>query len=152
MLTRELMTRDIEMCTPEETAAQAVALMVRKNCGFVPVVRDAFSRILEGVLTDRDIALFLGRTNRPATEVRLKEFCNRNPKSVFENTNIHEVKALMEEHHIHRVPVIDLEGRLVGVVSLKNLAEEAWKERNDGRNEFTEREVAEIVESISLSR
>lgn len=152
MLTRDLMTREIETCTLEDSAAQAIAIMTRRNCGFVPVVLDPFSNVLEGVVTDRDLALFLGRSGRRAGEVKIKECFTRDPKCVVEDTKLHDVARLMEDFHIHRVPVTDNNRRLLGIISLKDLAEEAWKERGTENPEVTEKEIGEIVESISRAR
>lgn len=82
----------------------------------------------------------------------MKEFLTHNPKTVFEDDEIHEAKARMEEFYIHRVPVVNQERKLVGIVSLKDLAGEAWRERAYDYPEVTEKEIAEIIESISLAR
>lgn len=152
MLARELMTREIETCTLKDSVAHVLGIMDYRNCGFVPVIADTHSKILVGVVTDRDLALFLGRSGRPAEEIKIRECYTGSPKSVGENTDIHDVAKLMEDYQIHRVPVVDENQRLVGVISLKDLADEAWKERGTGNPEMTEREIGEIVESISISR
>jgi len=152
MIVRDLMTKKFEFCTFEDTAAVAGNIMKAKNCGFIPIVRDKKSLILEGVLTDRDLALYLTSSNRLAKDVKLREFATTDLKTVKPGDNISQVKARMEEAHIHRVPVVDESGKLLGIISLKNLAEEAWKERAKDNPEFTEKGLAEIIESIALSR
>lgn len=152
MKARDLMTKEIEVCVLDDSAAQAGQIMERRNCGFIPVVRHRTDWVLEGVLTDRDMALFLAKTNRRAEEIRVEEFCTRNPKTILENTEIPEVEAVMKDFHIHRIPVVDDERKLVGIISLKDLAKEAWEERLDDFPELREKEIAEIVESISLAR
>ena len=152
MLTHDLMTQEVEMCTFEDTAQQAASIMSRRNCGFVPVVLDHETKILVAVLTDRDLVLFLSKTNRRPSEVKVGEFCTRFPKTVFANTEIHEVEELMKEYQIHRLPVIDNVGKIIGVISLKDLADEAWRDVNDFQPEVSEREIAEIVEVISRAR
>jgi len=152
MIVRDLMTKKFEFCTFEDTAALAGNIMKAKNCGFIPIVRDKKSLILEGVLTDRDLALYLTSSNRLAKDVKLREFATTDLKTVKPGDNISQVKARMEEAHIHRVPVVDESGKLLGIISLKNLAEEAWKERSKDNPEFTEKGLAEIIESIALSR
>ena len=152
MLARDLMKQDLEFCTLEDTAAKAAEIMKRRNCGFVPVVRDAQSGILEGVFTDRDLALFLGCTNRLAEEVRVKEFCTRDLRTVLPGDSLDKVKTLMEKEHVHRVPVTEKNGKLTGVITLKDLAEIAWRERSEKIPDVTDKELGEIIESIALSR
>lgn len=152
MRAQELMSTQPDCCTPEDTAQRAAEIMRRRNCGFVPIVRDTTSRKLEAVVTDRDLALFLGTSNRLASQIKLREFCTRNPRRVSPETDIREVEALMETAHIHRVPVTQKDGTLVGVISLKDLAEEAWKERGAQMQTITDEEIGEIVEAIAIAR
>ena len=152
MIVKDLMTKKFEFCTFEDTAALAGNIMKARNCGFIPIVRDKKSLILEGVLTDRDLALYLTSSDRLAKDVKLREFATTDLKTIKPSDNISQVKARMEEAHIHRVPVVDESGKLLGIISLKNLAEEAWKERLKDNPEFTEKGLAEIIESIALSR
>ena len=152
MLAKEIMTQGVEVCTDDETAAEAIAIMMRRNCGFIPIVRDHFDRALEGVVTDRDLALYFGWTDKRPSEVLLKDCMSRRPITVFEDTNLHQVALMMEEHLIHRIPVINHAGKLVGIITLKDLAEEAWRAKGSGRQEVTDQEIGEIVESISIMR
>jgi CBS domain-containing protein len=146
------MKRDIEVCTLEDSAAKAAEIMSQRNCGFVPLVRGWNDWYLEGVITDRDLGLFLGKTDRRASEVRLAEFGSRDIRTVYEDDDIHMVEALMEEAHIHRVPVTDRNGKISGIIALKDLADEAFREKRAKHPEVTEKEIAEIVESISTAR
>lgn len=150
MKARDLMTKDIEVCTLNNSAADAISIMKRKNCGFVPVVLDQNNRTLTGVLTDRDAALFLGESKRPASDVKVREFYTRTPKTVPENADLHDVVQLMEEQQIHRVPVTDETGKkLLGIISLKDLAQEARMERGSQKPGVSEAEIGEIIETIA---
>lgn len=150
MKARSLMRRDVEACVPSDTAAKAIEIMQRRNCGFIPVIRSFDDWHLEGVFTDRDLALFLGKTDRRPSEARVGEFFCRRAETVFEDEPSRSVIALMEAARIHRVPVVDRAGRLTGIISLKELAEEAYREKDiEFPPEIPEREIAEIVESIS---
>jgi CBS domain-containing protein len=151
MKARSLMRRDIEACMPTDSAAKAIEIMRRRNCGFIPVIRSFDDWHLDGVFTDRDLVLFLGKTDRQPSKVQVGEFCCRGVKSVFEDDTSRTVIALMEAAKIHRVPVVDHAGRLTGIISLKELAEEAYREKDiEFPPEIPERDIAEIVESIAL--
>lgn len=151
MFAHDLMTREVESCTLDDTAKRAAEMMARKNCGFVPVVTDGCCRTLTGVLTDRDLALYLGTTGRRAEEVKVREFCTRDPHFAAVGTPIRDVEELMERFHLHRIPIVDENKKLVGVISLRDLAEEAWKDRHDLHPQVREKEIADIVEAISLA-
>jgi CBS domain-containing protein len=152
MLARDLMKKDLEVCTLDDTAAKAAEIMARRDCGFIPVVRSRDDWHLEGVLTDRDVALFLGKADRRSSEVRLSEFCIRKVRTVFDSEDVHKVGALMEDAQIHRVPITDRQGKLLGIIALKDLAEEAYKEKRSKQPGVSEKELAEIVESIAMSK
>lgn len=152
MKARDLMTRDVEVCKLNDSAAEAVDIMTRRNCGFVPIVSNNESRILEAVITDRDVALFLGQTNLCAKDVQVWQFCRFEPKTVTEDADAYDIANLMEVYQIHRVPVVDQIGKLVGVVSLKDLAKEAWLEKGIRYPEMTEAKIGEIIETIATSR
>lgn len=152
MRIQEIMNPDIECCTPEDTAKTAAEIMARRNCGFIPVVKDRESGTLIGVFTDRDLALYLGMSGRTAAKIKVKEFCSGEPKYLTVDEEIHKVKQLMEKFQIHRVPVVNREGKILGVISLTDLAQEAWNERAEINPHVAEREIAQIVESISIAR
>lgn len=152
MLARDLMTRDVETCTSENTLVDALAIMLRCDCGFVPVVTDPYSGVLEGIVTDRDIALFLGMSGSRAREVKIKECFNRSPRCVRPDTALHDIAQLMEEYQIHSIPVVDADRKVLGIISLKDLALEAWRERGNAKPELTQREIGEIVEAIYVGR
>jgi CBS domain-containing protein len=149
MLARDFMTREVELCTAEDSVALALSIMEKVNCGFVPVVSDFQSKTLIGVVTDRDLALFLGRTNRLASDIQIKECYSRNPIFVTENECLEKVIELMVDFQIHRVPVITESRRVLGVISLKDLAEEVRSKKAVASSCLTDSEIGRIVESIS---
>ena len=152
MIARQLMTKDIEVCMLNDTVARAIEIMKRRNCGFVPIVADLYGKVLKGVVTDRDLVLFLGHSDMRPSEVLLKNCYNPNPKSAFEDTDIHDVEALMRDCNVHRVPVINKDGKILGVISLKDLAEEAWAENDLKKPEITETEIGKVVDQISINQ
>lgn len=152
MIARQLMTKDVEVCTLNDSAAHAIEIMRRRNCGFVPIVVDLYSKVLAGVVTDRDLVLFLGKSDMRPSEVTLKNCYTAKPKSVVEDTDIRDVEELMKDYQIHRVPVVNKDGKVIGVISLKDLAEEAWAENDSKNPEITEVEIGKVVEQISVNQ
>ncbi len=62
--------------------------------------------------------------------------------------DIHQVEELMKIHKVHRIPVTDQNGALEGIISLADLAREAYKEKQEGEYELPELDLAEIIEQI----
>jgi CBS domain-containing protein len=151
MRVHELMTKHVEACLPTDTLATVGEIMRRRNCGFVPVVDGHVTNQVVGVLTDRDVALYLAEMNQAARRTYVRE-CMMSPvQTVAPETTLEEAARLMERHAIHRLPVVD-GGQLVGILSLKDIAT-ATDERL-GMREWREAEqaVTEIIEAIAATR
>lgn len=148
---REIMTRDPEMCTAEQSCAEAGAVMRRRRCGFVPIVDSPSNRRVVGVVTDRDIALCLTATHRPANEVELARCMTDHAVTIAPDAELEEAARLMETAAIHRLPVVD-EGRLVGVLSLKDIALCAQVEWKNAGPHRVEQQLADIIEAIAAAR
>jgi CBS-domain-containing membrane protein len=97
----------------------ATELMWKGNCGFLPVV-DAEQRLC-GVITDRDICVALGTRNQLAGEVRVEEIAQRKVYACVPDDDIHVALQNMREGHVRRLPVVDRDGKLAGVVSMDDL-------------------------------
>ena len=151
MQIRELMTADPEACLATESCAAAVAIMRRRNCGFVPVVDSQATKRVIGVVTDRDIALHLGQADDEADDVPVKACMTKDVKSISPSVNLNEAAKLMEQFAIHRLPVVE-NGRLVGVLSLKDIAVAADKRWAYPESSTAEQKLGEIVEAIASAR
>jgi CBS domain-containing protein len=151
MQIRELMTTDPASCTPQETCDAVGEIMRRRRCGFVPVVDAQATRQVVGVVTDRDIALYLTRTNTPARQVRMDACMSRDPKTIAPEAELEEAAQLMEAHAIHRLPVVE-QGRLVGVLSLKDIALAAHRQWALSGPNRAERQMTEIIEAIAAAQ
>jgi CBS domain-containing protein len=149
MIIQELMTKDPESCLATESCAVAGEIMRRRQCGFVPVV-DREQRVV-GVVTDRDLLLYLVRLNQPAGALTV-EGCMTSPVvAVGSQADLEEAAQLMEQAAVHRLAVVDRE-RLVGVLSLKDIALAARRQWGSSGPHQVERQMAEIVEAIAAAR
>ena len=116
----QLMTREVQPCMPEDTLQRAAQIMWDHDCGSVPVVDDQCCVI--GMVTDRDIcmgALFGGQRLHECTvgEVMSEPALTCSPED-----SIEDAQAVMRSHQIRRLPVVDEDQRLVGILSLNDLA------------------------------
>jgi CBS domain-containing protein len=119
MKAKDLMTRDVATCRPEDPMAAAARIMWERDCGIVPVV-DADGRPV-GVVTDRDLCMASFTRNEPLSRMSVRDAM---PKEVFtcrEDDDEAAVHEAMREHQVRRLAVVDALGRLRGVVSLNDL-------------------------------
>ncbi|HYO14641.1 MAG TPA: CBS domain-containing protein [Thermoanaerobaculia bacterium] len=120
---RDIMTENPAVCTPETTARDAARMMEENDCGSLPVVETRDSMKLIGIVTDRDLALrILGRGQNPDT--RILEAMTRNVAAVRRDDNLDEVERLMAEQQVRRIPVVDEDGRILGIIAQADLARE----------------------------
>ncbi len=119
MRVHDLMIRDVAFCSPSAFLDEAVAVMVRRDIGFLPVVDGA---TVVGVLTERDVAQSAWRSGVALSRLRVANAMCPQPVVVDEEAPIERAEELMATAQVHRLPVVGADGRLVGVVSLGDLA------------------------------
>ncbi len=151
MRVRELMTADPEACVPTDSCAVAGSIMLRRNCGFVPIVESHLTKQVVGVVTDRDLALHLVQADDEADDIPVKACMSSPVKTIAAEADVIEAATLMEASAIHRLPVLDGD-RLVGVLSLKDIALAARKEWPTTRPHVLEQQVTDIIEAIASAR
>lgn len=106
---------------PDDEVVHAAQVMREHNTGFLPVV-DAYSKVV-GVLTDRDITLRVTAEDLPASSTRVEDVMSRDVVACRPDDDVRRCEALMATHRKSRLPVCDEEGRLVGVISLSDVAQ-----------------------------
>jgi len=121
MKVKEIMTANaLKYCTPETNLHNAAQSMREANCGALPVV-DKNKKLL-GIITDRDICLSLAQNTDKTIEKRtVGEIMTRDVKTVRATDEISEAYRKMREKKISRLPVVDEEGSLQGILSLNKL-------------------------------
>lgn len=119
MKVREIMTRKAVFCGPESTLEEATFLMRRHNCGFLPVVGDGGNVI--GIITDRDMCIVLGARNRKPADLRVWDVMPHKLFTCMESDDVHCALKTLRSARIRRLPVIDRDGALVGVLSIDDI-------------------------------
>lgn len=125
MTVATVMTSCPACCTPSSSLTEVARLMVDNDCGEIPVVEDAKTRKLAGVITDRDIATRIVAAGRNSAEACAMDCMTTPAISVTSDTSLKDCCELMETHQIRRVPVVDEEGAVVGIVSLADVVRNA---------------------------
>lgn len=140
MKARDLMTSDPEVVTPDDPLDRAARIMRDANVGIVPVVDDMADMRLQGVITDRDLAIRHVAENCQGP-CRVGDHMTRSRiDAVRPDTDVDEVIEVMERDQIRRVPVLDDDYRLLGIISQADIAT---------RGDVSEKHVGELVEKIS---
>lgn len=122
MKIREIMTRDPVCCIPEDNAQKVAAMLRDRNIGSMPVVLDQSSRKLVGVITDRDLCCKVVAQGLDPATTKIDRVFSLQPVSCRDGENVTACEQLMQEHQIRRIPVVDGEGRCIGIVSQADLA------------------------------
>jgi CBS domain-containing protein len=121
MKCHEAITENPVFCLPEDNAGQAARLMRREHVGSIPVVTDERRRELIGVISARDLALKVMGESRDANRTSVYEVMTSTVVACRDDDDLVSAFLAMEEHDIHRVPVVDYAGCLVGIISREDV-------------------------------
>jgi CBS domain-containing protein len=150
MKVKSVMNRQVATCLPTDSLGAAAEIMWNKDCGIVPVVEAGSQRLL-GVVTDRDLAMTALLSNRPMDAIRVGDAMTTKLFTCREEDDLREAHDTMREHQVRRVPVVDDNGRLAGLVSLSDLAREAFSTRAAAAAR-RQRECARTLAAVSRQR
>lgn len=118
MIIRQAMTAEVCVATPDETIQKAAQLMLGLDIGMIPV---AHEDRLVGMITDRDIAVRGVAAGRSA-DTPVRDVMTEDVKYCFDDEEIEDVLDNLGEIQVRRLPVVNRDKRLVGIVSLSDLA------------------------------
>ena len=146
MKVEDVMTRDVASCRPETNLAEAAALMWEHGCGQLPVV-DARRQVV-GVITDRDICIALGTRNRRACDVRVSEVIRRPAALCKAEDHVRSALKTMAAERVRRLPVVNDEGTLVGILSLEDITLQARHHGDTDRPPVSFEDVMNALRTI----
>jgi CBS domain-containing protein len=135
MIVREAMSPEVETVRPSQSVEEIAQLMAKKGIGYFPVCNRG---LLVGVITDRDITCRVVADRRRPQATKVADVMSKEVASCFDDDNLTTAIHLMEQYRIRRIPVVDRDERLVGVLSLTDIARQA-----------PHRVTAEILEAVS---
>lgn len=138
MTCKDIMTPNPACCLPSDSVAIAAQIMKRNDIGPVLVVSDHHENRLVGIVTDRDLVLKVVADGRDAQTTRVDEVMSLNPVCCREDEETHRALQLMANHQVRRIPVVDQNNRLCGIVAQADIALHEDEE-----------EVGRVVEHIS---
>lgn len=124
MHVREVMTRDVKLASPEDTLQHAAQMMDDVDCGILPV---AEKDRLVGMLTDRDITVRAVAQGKAPDQCHVRDVMSRDIKYIYEDESLEDAARNMSQLKVRRLPVLNRDKRLVGIVSLGDVATKAAK-------------------------
>ncbi len=138
MKARELMTAAPCCCSPDDSIQEVAQMMRDHDCGSVPVVQAGH---VIGIVTDRDLAVrALADGLYPG--IRVRNVMTVAPECCSEDADVQDIERLMSDRQVRRIPIVDGDGGVVGIIAQADLARAAT-------HGVSPREVSETVASIS---
>ena len=119
MNVREVMSRDVKVASPEDTLQNAARMMEQIDAGVLPVGED--DRLV-GMLTDRDITVRAVAQGMAPSECRVRDVMSHDIKYIYEDESLEDAARNMGDLQLRRLPVLNRDKRLVGILSIGDLA------------------------------
>ncbi|MER3424335.1 MAG: CBS domain-containing protein [Nitrospiraceae bacterium] len=123
MKVKEIMTGDVQCCSPQTNLAAAAKMMWDSDCGILPVL-DVEGKVM-GMITDRDICMAAATKNRPPSEFPVWETITGNVYACSLEDDIDDALNTMANEQVRRLPVVDEDGVLRGMLSLNDIVLQA---------------------------
>lgn len=150
MRVSQLMTREVATCRPEDDLAKVGRMMFDRDIGCVPVV-DQEGRVV-GMLTDRDICMAACTQGKSPHDLQAAHTMSHKVFTCSPEDSLIEAEEIMRSHQIRRLPVVDDQNRVTGILSLNDLALEAEREQGVQPRRVTTHEIAATLAAICQRR
>ncbi len=148
MNVEQLMARTVHSSRPDDSLRRAAETMWKNDCGWLPVCRGDGSIEVVGVITDRDICMCGMFRDTPLGQLRVSEAMQSHVRTCRPGDSLADAEQAMREARVRRLPVVDDQGLLIGMISLADLAHEAERELAAETREITEEEIGGTLAAI----
>jgi CBS domain-containing protein len=119
MQVREIMTSEVAIASPDDTCQKVAKMMAELDSGVMPVGEN--DRLV-GMVTDRDIAIRAVAKGKSPSKCKVRDIMSTDIKYVYEDESIEDAARNMSQLQVRRLPVLNRDKRLVGIVSLGDVA------------------------------
>lgn len=131
MKVKELMTPNAKAIWLTESLADAAQLMWENDCGVLPVIKDG--RKVIGMITDRDICMAVAMRDQNPSAISIEEVMTGQVYSVNAEDDMAQALEAMQEHRIRRLPVVNADGELEGLLSINDVVLNAKESDEEGK-------------------
>lgn len=118
----EVMTKNPICCLPSDIVSKLAQLMKSQDIGQVPIVENAQSKKLVGVVTDRDLALKIVAEGRDPKSTKAEEVMTRKVVTCHAEDDLQKALDAMSEHKLRRIPIVDNINGIVGIIAQADVA------------------------------
>ena len=122
MIASEIMTKNPECCLPTDSVMAAAQIMKSEDVGPVPIVQDREAKKLTGIVTDRDLAIKIVAEARDPKTTAIEDVMSEGLVTCRENDDVQSVLELMQDNQLRRIPVVDKQDHLVGIIAQADVA------------------------------
>lgn len=147
---QQVMTQNVHCCDRDDSLERAAQQMWEHDIGAVVAVDGAGRPI--AMVTDRDVSMAAYIQGKPLAKIRVGDAMSKTLVTVRASDSVSDVEQVMREHQVRRVPVVDAQGKLAGIVSQNDLVREAARERESSNKEISAVEVTATLAAISQPR
>lgn len=146
MKVKDVMTHNVNACSPDTNLGAVAAIMWENDCGVVPVVHGDGKVI--GMITDRDICMAVATRNRLTSEVAVSEVFTGNLYACTPDDDVHSALATMRAERVRRLPVINADGTLEGILSTNDIVLRAQEAKDKKSTDLSYEDVISTLKAI----
>lgn len=150
MKVQDIMTSDVQCCGPDTNLAAAAQMMWDSDCGALPVL-NVQGQVM-GMITDRDICMAAATKNKPASEITVWETVSGKAYTCQMSDDVHTALDIMKRERVRRLPVVDEEGMLQGIVAMNDFLLLAGEAKGGKVPSISYEDVVRAMKAISAHR
>jgi len=145
---KEIMTNSPKSCEKHEPLQKVVTEMVKADVSFLPIV-DKEKKVI-GIITDRDISATMNKTYKSLAEIKVREVMAEQVHTCLVNDDISDVLRMMKTKKVSRLPVVDKDGHLKGIITLNAIMLQLYGNNREAETVFAGKEnMANALHSIT---
>jgi CBS domain-containing protein len=145
-----MMTQNVHCCRADDSLESAVRAMWDHDVGVIAVLDDGGRPI--AMVTDRDACMAAYINGKPLSEIRVADAMSKSLVVAHTTDSVSDAEQAMKDHQVRRVPVLDGNGRLAGILSQNDILREAARERESPNKEITALEVTATLAAVGRPR
>jgi len=146
MKVKDVMTPEAKAIWLTESLADAARLMWENDCGMLPIIKDG--RKVVGLITDRDICMAAAMRDRNPSGISVEEVMTGQVYAVNAEDNVEQALQQMQQHQVRRLPVINPEGELEGILSMNDIVLNAQVADGRAEDQIDYGEVVKTYQAI----
>ena len=150
MKVQDIMTSDVQCCGPDTNLAAAAKMMWDSDCGALPVL-NVEGRVM-AMITDRDICMAAATKNKPASDITVWETVSGKAHTCRLSDDVHAALDIMKREKVRRLPVVDEDGVLQGIVAMNDFVLLAADAKGAKTPAVSYEDVVRTMKAISTHR